>query len=365
MSGHWKSFLWAQLQKNIEKQGLSSCYVSLALATPSVRTVVFRSFAGEHHRDSLGWTSDALVVTTNLRSRKCKELQHDRRYELCWYMHATGEQFRLRGSVAVYPPLYQQESMPPVTPTTTTTTVPTHHPCLATQAFLAYRQSHAIDPHVFDWEAERRRHFGLLDHTLRATFASSQPKPASLPITAVDPLTGWYVSPDHQAALDDAYTNFCILVLTVKEMDYVSLEGAHEIYTTMSSSALVWELIKNNNSFLVKRDGLQLSSESNNLTNKHSFKYSGLANEKTVGIQAAARGIKVTKNTKKATTSSTVIAKSRRHTAKSVANLIARSKYRPDLLPAALARASAVISSQQPVKAKNLRPAKGVRALKA
>ncbi|ORZ04275.1 ribosomal protein L28e [Absidia repens] len=132
----------------------------------------------------------------------------------------------------------------------------------------------------------------------------------------------------------------------------------------MSSSALVWELIKNNNSFLVKRDGLQLSSESNNLTNKHSFKYSGLANEKTVGIQAAPRGIKVTKNTKKAT-SSTVIAKSRRHTAKSVANLIARSKYRPDLLPAALARASAVISSQQPVKAKNLRPAKGVRALKA
>ncbi|SAM07871.1 hypothetical protein [Absidia glauca] len=136
------------------------------------------------------------------------------------------------------------------------------------------------------------------------------------------------------------------------------------------SSALVWELIKNNNSFLVKRAGLQLSSENNNLTNLHSFKYSGVANEKTVGIQAAPRGIKVTKNTKKMTSpaksvNSTVIAKSRRHTAKSVANLIARSKYRPDLLPAALARASAVISAQQPVKAKNLRPAKGVRALKA
>ncbi|KAI8336232.1 ribosomal protein L28e [Chlamydoabsidia padenii] len=136
------------------------------------------------------------------------------------------------------------------------------------------------------------------------------------------------------------------------------------------SSALVWELIKNNNSFLVKRAGLQLSSESNNLTNLHSYKYSGLANEKTVGIQAAPRGIKVTKNTKKMfspakSVNSTVIAKSRRHTAKSVANLIARSKYRADLLPAALARASAVISSQQPVKAKNLRPAKGIRALKA
>ncbi|ORZ04917.1 ribosomal protein L28e [Absidia repens] len=136
------------------------------------------------------------------------------------------------------------------------------------------------------------------------------------------------------------------------------------------SSALVWELIKNNNSFLVKRDGLQLSSEPSNLTNLHSFKYSGLANEKTVAIQAAPRGVKVTtKKTKKANSpaksvNSVVIAKGRRQTAKSVANLIARSKYRPDLLKAALARASAVISTQQPVKAKNLRPAKGVRAEK-
>ncbi|KAI8086618.1 ribosomal protein L28e [Halteromyces radiatus] len=138
------------------------------------------------------------------------------------------------------------------------------------------------------------------------------------------------------------------------------------------SSALVWELIKNNNSFLVKRDGLQLSSEPSNLTNIHSFKYSGIANDKTVAIQPAARGIKVTtKKTKKASNSpaksvnSTVIAKGRRQTAKSVANLIARNKYRADLLPAALARASAVISSQQPVKAKNVRPAKGIRAQKA
>ncbi|SAM05981.1 hypothetical protein [Absidia glauca] len=136
------------------------------------------------------------------------------------------------------------------------------------------------------------------------------------------------------------------------------------------SSALVWELIKNNNSFLVKRAGLQLSSEPANLTNLHSFKYSGLANDKTVAIQAAPRGVKVTtKKVKKASSpaksaNSVVISKSRRHTAKSVANLIARSKYRADLLPAALARTSAVISSQQPVKAKTLRPAKGIRAQK-
>ncbi|CAO3607487.1 unnamed protein product [Cunninghamella echinulata] len=137
------------------------------------------------------------------------------------------------------------------------------------------------------------------------------------------------------------------------------------------SSALVWELIKKNNSFIVKRDGVQFSKEPTNLTNVHSFKYSGIANEKAVGIQAAPRGVKViTKKAKKANSpakaiNSVVIAKTRRQTAKSVANLVARSKYRPDLLKAALARSSAVISSQQPVKAKKVRAAKGYRALKA
>lgn len=46
------------------------------------------------------------------------------------------------------------------------------------------------------------------------------------------------------------------------------------------SADLVWLLVRNNSSFLVKRNGAQFSSEPNNLTNKHSFKYSGLANGK-------------------------------------------------------------------------------------
>jgi len=39
-------------------------------------------------------------------------------------------------------------------------------------------------------------------------------------------------------------------------------------------------LIKNNNSFLIKRSGVQFSSEAGNLLNKNSFKFSGLANNK-------------------------------------------------------------------------------------
>ncbi|KAL1927009.1 hypothetical protein VTP01DRAFT_5339 [Rhizomucor pusillus] len=138
------------------------------------------------------------------------------------------------------------------------------------------------------------------------------------------------------------------------------------------SADLVWTLVKNNNSFLVKRPGVQFSAEKGNLMNLHSYKYSGLANAKTVDIRAdGARGVRVTtKKVKKANLPSkvnnvTVISRSRRGTAKAVANLVARSKYRPDLREAALARASAVITSQQPKKEKTRPAGKGLRAQKA
>ncbi|GFZ04237.1 ribosomal L28e protein family [Actinidia rufa] len=53
---------------------------------------------------------------------------------------------------------------------------------------------------------------------------------------------------------------------------------------------LIWEIVKRNNSFLVKEFGngtasVQFSKESNNLYNLNSYKHSGLANKKTVTIQ--------------------------------------------------------------------------------
>ncbi|KAI9029077.1 ribosomal protein L28e [Phycomyces nitens] len=137
------------------------------------------------------------------------------------------------------------------------------------------------------------------------------------------------------------------------------------------SADLVWELIKNNNSFLVKRSGVQFSCELNNLTNLNTFKYSGVANAKTVSIHPAVRGIRValTKPKKIQTpakaVNATIINKSRRHTAKSVANLIARSQYRPDLRKAALARATACINVTKPKKVAAAKPKKGIRANKA
>ena len=50
------------------------------------------------------------------------------------------------------------------------------------------------------------------------------------------------------------------------------------------SSELTWQLIRKHNSFIRRRDGATFSAEPNNLTNKHSFKYSGLANSSVVGV---------------------------------------------------------------------------------
>lgn len=56
------------------------------------------------------------------------------------------------------------------------------------------------------------------------------------------------------------------------------------------SEALVWHLIRDNHSFLVKRGqtnrsgSVQFSSEPGNVLGVNTFKYSGLANEKTIDL---------------------------------------------------------------------------------
>jgi large subunit ribosomal protein L28e len=56
------------------------------------------------------------------------------------------------------------------------------------------------------------------------------------------------------------------------------------------SSALIWHLIRDNNSFVVKRErtnrsgAVQFSSEPGNLLNVNTYKYSGIANENVIAL---------------------------------------------------------------------------------
>jgi len=127
------------------------------------------------------------------------------------------------------------------------------------------------------------------------------------------------------------------------------------------SSDLIWQCIKKHNSKIVtsKNASLYLSSERGNLTNQHSYKYSGLANAKSIDIQAdGKRGVIL------ATPATGSMARRRpatmynsrklgsnngRKLAKSVSAQTAASYYRRDLEKAALARVTRIAKSQNPL----------------
>ncbi|KAL2554937.1 60S ribosomal protein L28-1 [Forsythia ovata] len=117
---------------------------------------------------------------------------------------------------------------------------------------------------------------------------------------------------------------------------------------------LIWEIVKKNNSFLVKEfgnetAGVVFSKEPNNLYNIHSYRHSGLANKKTVTIQPGTEQtlLLATTKTKKQNMpanllNKSVMKKEFSRMSKAVSNQVAGNYYRPDLKKAALARLSAV-----------------------
>ncbi|KAK9376124.1 ribosomal L28e/Mak16 [Lipomyces chichibuensis] len=126
------------------------------------------------------------------------------------------------------------------------------------------------------------------------------------------------------------------------------------------SNDLIWELTRSNSSYLVKRksgSGVQFSREPLNLTNKHTYVQSGLANSKAAGVALSESG-SIVLSTKKAgtfaTPSKSVISttfkpyKTNRKIYAAVAG--ATKGYRDDLRSAAVSRASALLASKKPKK---------------
>ncbi|RFU25673.1 hypothetical protein B7463_g10657, partial [Scytalidium lignicola] len=149
-------------------------------------------------------------------------------------------------------------------------------------------------------------------------------------------------------------------------------------YSNQVSSDLIWEVTRNQNAFLVKRNtggGVQFSRDPFNLANVHSRKHAGFVNQKAVGIHSAGEKGGVTLITKrtgqpqrpgKATISTTLGGnKSTRKTYASIVGSTAKTGYRPDIRAAAVARASAIRRSQLPVKEAPASKLRGVKAKKA
>jgi len=110
------------------------------------------------------------------------------------------------------------------------------------------------------------------------------------------------------------------------------------------SPDLVWFLVRKNTSFLVKRDGIEFSRERNNLRNLNCFRYSGLAQNKTVGLSAKPTGARMSLKSNKAARRRRPakaydhwkLNKDFRRVARTISTEVGR--YRPDLKSAALAR---------------------------
>ncbi|XP_061406285.1 large ribosomal subunit protein eL28 [Lethenteron reissneri] len=67
------------------------------------------------------------------------------------------------------------------------------------------------------------------------------------------------------------------------------------------SAHLQWMIIRNNSSFLIKRNKQTFSTEPNNLKARNSFRYNGLIHKKTVGVEANPSGKGVVLVTKRRT----------------------------------------------------------------
>jgi large subunit ribosomal protein L28e len=137
---------------------------------------------------------------------------------------------------------------------------------------------------------------------------------------------------------------------------------------SVASADVQWQLIRNNHSFLVKLDGHIFSSEPFNLTNQHSYKFSGLVNPKLVGVVAKKSGAKksiqlITKSNKAAAVRqprSIVSVGLNKHVrnhkvraASTIQTLTSGSHYRADLTRFAVARYHAL---QRATKAKPALP---------
>lgn len=111
----------------------------------------------------------------------------------------------------------------------------------------------------------------------------------------------------------------------------------------MASQDLQWLLVRTNSSFLVKQKGVgrTFSREPANLTQLHSYKYSGLVNAKSVAVDAPASGkgvVITTRNNKKgpnaiksSKNTSSIKKGGGRRTAGVVSNIVAKRNYRSDL----------------------------------
>ena len=136
----------------------------------------------------------------------------------------------------------------------------------------------------------------------------------------------------------------------------------------MASAELVWQIVKDNSCFLQKRKvpgrsqmgkmGPHFTTEPNNLAGINSWKYSGIANPKTVDVVPTEGGVVLTtksRNPKRINKpnkmyNKVTLTKDFRRVAKAITKETCDNYYRPDLNKAVLAKWSLLYKAQKKAK---------------
>ncbi|XP_067940709.1 uncharacterized protein [Watersipora subatra] len=112
------------------------------------------------------------------------------------------------------------------------------------------------------------------------------------------------------------------------------------------SPALQWSVIRKSSSFVIKRDGRTFTTEPNNLRNINSFRYNGLVQEQTVGVEASSdgKGVTLTTRNKKRNHPSknlnrSTLKKNPRRAFKTIMSRLKGQQYRKDLQSVSLTMA--------------------------
>lgn len=128
------------------------------------------------------------------------------------------------------------------------------------------------------------------------------------------------------------------------------------------SNQLIWECVKNNNSFLKKVNGrtkrsgtMRFSVEKNNLRSLSSYKQSGIGSTQAVGVASKDNAAVLYTKTASKAASTTAIAetpinKPFKKVVATIEKSIADNFYRPDLKNDALAKYSAVYQANRRAK---------------
>ena len=121
------------------------------------------------------------------------------------------------------------------------------------------------------------------------------------------------------------------------------------------SQDVQWSIIRKNSKFIVQSGKFRFSKEPNNLTNKHSRKFSGSIPRKTIGIKPHSEGgivmtLKRPKYSRRPKSMHTRIRlnSDRRSVYRSIRRILKKRCYRPKLTEFAVRRACVYLTSQNP-----------------